>query len=268
MQDERHMVGLSDAGLAAVDPLELNLAVAKGVPSLAHLGVTHYRLQADAWAGAIKSRLPGWERAFHKAPQDWGGNLHLFRLGMLCGFAHHELGIRYKEDEKDAASVAYTDPADLFLCGVMDTRQGDVRQHGRPARGPGLAAGLAGVPGPGGLALRPALRRRRPALQRGGDEHRGRLPVARRRLLPPGVQCPPGARRLRLRPGEAVAAAPAPPHRRLQDPPLVRRGGPALAARDFPIALPLYSHRRLYRHLLSQCGYLPPDNRRYLTVAR
>jgi hypothetical protein len=34
------------------------------------------------------------------------------------------LGIRYREDQRDAAAVAYTDPGDLFLHGVMDSRRG------------------------------------------------------------------------------------------------------------------------------------------------
>jgi hypothetical protein len=118
------VVGCSDFELAAKDPLELNLAVAKGVPSLDGLDVGCYRRQADGWAAQIKARLPGWEREFRRTPQDWNGNIHLFRLGMACCFVHYDLSIRYKEDLRDAAAVAYTDPADLFLNGVMDTRRG------------------------------------------------------------------------------------------------------------------------------------------------
>jgi hypothetical protein len=47
-----------------------------------------------------------------------------FRLGVLCWYVDEVLGIRYREDQKDLAAVAYTDPADLFLHGVMDSRRG------------------------------------------------------------------------------------------------------------------------------------------------
>ena len=48
----------------------------------------------------------------------------MYRLGVLCHFVHNDLGIRYREDQKFAPKVTYTDPGDLFLNGVMDTRRG------------------------------------------------------------------------------------------------------------------------------------------------
>ena len=43
---------------------------------------------------------------------------------MLCEYVGRDLGIRYREDQADLTAVLYTDPSDLFLNGVMDTRQG------------------------------------------------------------------------------------------------------------------------------------------------
>jgi len=38
----------------------------------------------------------------------------------MCEYVDRELGIGYREDQKDLKAVAYTDPSDLFLNGVMD----------------------------------------------------------------------------------------------------------------------------------------------------
>ena len=43
---------------------------------------------------------------------------------MLCEFVDRDLGIRYREDQRNLTTVSYADPSDLFLNGVMDTRQG------------------------------------------------------------------------------------------------------------------------------------------------
>ena len=120
----QHLLPLSDYELGTVDPLEMNLLVAKGIPSLAHLDVQHYQQLADQWSGDSTRRLHTAEIEFHKSPRDWKNDLNFFRLGMLCWYVDEVLGIRYREDQKDLNAVWYTDPSDLFLNGVMDTRQG------------------------------------------------------------------------------------------------------------------------------------------------
>jgi hypothetical protein len=124
MYDEPGLFGQSDAELARVDPLEMNLVVAKGIPALAKLDILHYKWRRDKWANAIKRKLPGWDNEFWKTPQDWDNNIHELRTGMVCHFVHHDLGVRYKEQQRDVASISYTEPGDLFLNGVMDTRRG------------------------------------------------------------------------------------------------------------------------------------------------
>jgi hypothetical protein len=114
----------SDGELAQVDPLELNLLVAKGIPALGQLGVADYQGRADRWAEEVRRCLPGAEAQFHKTPQGWKNDLAFFRLGVLCWYVDEVLGIRYREDQKDLTAVAYTDPADLFLHGVMNSRRG------------------------------------------------------------------------------------------------------------------------------------------------
>ncbi len=102
----------------------MNLLVAREIPSLAHLDIAAYKRTADKWATEIKRGLREVEGEFHKTPQDWKNDLHFFRLGYLCWYVDEQLGIRYREDQRDLKKVLYTDPCDLFLNGVMDTRRG------------------------------------------------------------------------------------------------------------------------------------------------
>ena len=124
MLNETQLAGCSDAELAATDPLEMNLAAARGVPSLAELDVSYYKGLADGWAAELKRQLPAFEERFWRMPQEWDNDIHMYRLGVLCHFVHNDLGVRYREDQKFAHKIAYTDPGDLFLNGVMDTRRG------------------------------------------------------------------------------------------------------------------------------------------------
>ncbi len=102
----------------------MNLLVAKGIPSLAGLDIARYQRLADQWAEAIRQRLPRAERVFWQTPGDWKNDVNFFRLGVLCGYLEHEAGIAYKEEQRNLTAVWYTDPTDLFLNGVMDTRRG------------------------------------------------------------------------------------------------------------------------------------------------
>jgi hypothetical protein len=120
----RHFVALSDFDLAGLDPVEMNLLVAQGVPALADLNIRRYQGIANQWAEDICRRLTGAEKEFHKTPHQWKNDIHFFRLGVVCWYVDEVLGIRYREDQRDLAQVLYTDPSDLFLNGVMDSRCG------------------------------------------------------------------------------------------------------------------------------------------------
>ncbi|AGA28339.1 transglutaminase family protein [Singulisphaera acidiphila] len=124
MTDYRQLLACSDAELARIDPLVMNLLVAKSIPILADLDIARYQKLADQWAEAVRRRLPAAERVFWQTPQDWKNDVNFFRLGVLCGYLEHEAGISYNEDQRYATAIRYTDPSDLFLNGVMDTRQG------------------------------------------------------------------------------------------------------------------------------------------------
>lgn len=119
------LVGMTDVELATVDPLAMNLIVAKGTPSLAHLEIEHYQRIANSWTDEFRVRcLPHWESFFHQAPHDFGNDIRLFRLGMLCQYLDLEVGVQYNLDQRGRRQILYTNPSDLFLNGLLDTRQG------------------------------------------------------------------------------------------------------------------------------------------------
>jgi hypothetical protein len=54
--------------------------------------------------------LPAYEQEFWKTPQDWDNCIHMFRLDV-------DVGIAYKEDQRQLEKVSYTDPNDLLFPG-------------------------------------------------------------------------------------------------------------------------------------------------------
>lgn len=122
--DYRELLALDNSALARVDPLLMNLLVAKGIPALAHLDIQAYQRRANYWGEQIRLRLPHIEREFHESPHEWKNDIRFFRLGVVCGFVEHDLGVAYHEDQRTAKQILYTNPSDLFLNGVMDERRG------------------------------------------------------------------------------------------------------------------------------------------------
>src|SRR5688500_4987406 len=115
------LLALSEEDLDALDPVVLHLVVAKGLPRLADLDIGRYVDIVDAWAEDLWRRLPAMEQEFHKSPEDWRNDLSFFRLGVVCWFMENVLGIVYREDQREVKRILYTDPADLFIHGVIDT---------------------------------------------------------------------------------------------------------------------------------------------------
>lgn len=124
MKDYFELLGRSNDELSRVDPLWLNLLVARSIPSLTHLDIPRYERQADEWAAEVRQRLPDAEKAFWQTPSHWKNDVNFFRLGVLCSYLELEAGIAYNEDQRNVREIWYTDPSDLFLNGVMDTRRG------------------------------------------------------------------------------------------------------------------------------------------------
>lgn len=117
-------LALPDEQLEQANTVRLNLAVARGIPGLENLDVEKYVHMVDEWTELFSRELRGMERSFKATPWKWKSDIRFFRVGMLQGFLGHIIGIRYIEEQKHADAVYYTDPGQLFLHGLIDTKQG------------------------------------------------------------------------------------------------------------------------------------------------
>jgi hypothetical protein len=124
VDDYLWLVGEPDARLAHMDPLIMNLMVAKSIPSLSHLDIARYVRLRDHWAEGVLKWMSHSEEVFWQRPQDWDNDINFLRLAVLCEYLDCELGIAYNEEQRYVTRIRYTDPSDLFLNGVMDTRRG------------------------------------------------------------------------------------------------------------------------------------------------
>jgi hypothetical protein len=124
MQHCHELIGKSDAELAKVDPFVMNLLVAKGIPSLANTDIAPYRDLLDRGADVLRRELPRADANFYRRPHQWKHDIRFARLAMMCWYVDRVLGIRYREDQRNLKQVSYTDPGDLFLNGVLQSRRG------------------------------------------------------------------------------------------------------------------------------------------------
>lgn len=116
--------GKSNEELAKLDPLEMNLLVAKGIPSLADLDIAPYRDMLDRAAKELRAYLPAAEENFRRNPELWKNDIRFARLALMCWYVGAVMGVQYIEDQKLRKRIRYTNPGDLFLNGVLDNRRG------------------------------------------------------------------------------------------------------------------------------------------------
>ena len=117
-------LSLSNEELGKVNPVVMNLVVAKGIPALADLDISRYVQLSNEWADDLRARMPALEAQFYRTPQHWKNDIDFFRLGLVCWYVDKILGIAYREDQRNVTQIVYTDPTDLFVNGVVDTRRG------------------------------------------------------------------------------------------------------------------------------------------------
>jgi hypothetical protein len=124
MHEYHRFVGYTPEEIARVDPVVMNLLVAKSIPSLAGLDIPSRVQIVDGWAEGVRRVLPRLEREFRLTPQDWKNDINFFRLGAVCWFLETKAQIAYIEEQRDLKTIQYTNPSDLFLNGIIDTRRG------------------------------------------------------------------------------------------------------------------------------------------------
>jgi hypothetical protein len=124
MNHWEELLGKSDSDLAKVDPLVMNVLVAKGISSLANTEIAPYCGLLDEGAAVLRQKLPAADAKFRRSPHRWKNDIRFARLTLMCWYVDCVLGIRYREDQRNLRSVSYTNPNDLFLNGVLQTRRG------------------------------------------------------------------------------------------------------------------------------------------------
>jgi hypothetical protein len=150
-------ISASDAELAAIDPLELNLTVAKGAER--DLDIPRYKAMADEWAEAILAQMPIAEEQFYRLPRRWLNDIRYARLAVMACYVNDVLRMRYHEghDEEQQAAPVYA-PWRSVSARPHGHSLGNLRQHAHAARGPWLAVGLARFAGMRRVTLRVPVR--------------------------------------------------------------------------------------------------------------
>jgi hypothetical protein len=67
-QSDRSLLAYGNDELKLIDPLVMNLLVAKGIPSLAKLNLFSYEQKLLEWSNAIRHGLRDAENQFHQTP--------------------------------------------------------------------------------------------------------------------------------------------------------------------------------------------------------
>jgi len=131
-----NFLSLSNDELGKVDPVVMNLVVAKGIPFLADLDIGRYVRLADGWAADVERTIPAGDVNFHRNPDCWKNDLDFSRLAIVWWYIEEALSVAYREDQREVCladqkrppgmreGIRYADPTDLFLNGVMDKRRG------------------------------------------------------------------------------------------------------------------------------------------------
>ena len=115
----RDLVAMSDAELEAMDPLVMNMVVAKGLPELAGIDFAKYAKVVDGWADRIGRGLAASETHEMQTSTSYKADPDIWRAGgMAIALAGPAIGIAYTRD------VKLTNHADLFVPGLIDTKRG------------------------------------------------------------------------------------------------------------------------------------------------
>ena len=106
------LASLSALQISQIDPLRLNLAVARGCPA----SPNWRSIASPRWSMTGQTRSD----SFSPRPRPSSGIDRLTgkttstfsRLGLLCWFLDEVQGIRYRDDHREKEQVVYTDPGD------------------------------------------------------------------------------------------------------------------------------------------------------------
>jgi hypothetical protein len=113
------LIAMTNAELARVDPVEMDLIVARGIPELAGIDIGKYRRTVDQWAAQIAAANK-WSERYSKDDPTYKVSREFWMAGgMAVALAGPSFGIKYTAEELDPGR-----PEQQFVHGVIDKRRG------------------------------------------------------------------------------------------------------------------------------------------------
>jgi hypothetical protein len=113
------LLAMPDEALERVDPLEVDLAVARTIPDCQSLEVAKYKKTVDEWAERVRSETDRHLYKFQQAPGEYKNSQAYFKALVLATVIGQDFQVGY-----DVETVSFDKPADLFVHGVIDQRRG------------------------------------------------------------------------------------------------------------------------------------------------
>ncbi len=110
---------LSNAELERIDPVVMNLAVARGLPEFSNLDDDRYVRELDEWAAEIKHDTERHYYRFLQKPEDFKHSEIEYKISWLASDINAVFKIDYDLKDLDGAR-----PENLFLNGLIDRKVG------------------------------------------------------------------------------------------------------------------------------------------------
>ncbi len=113
------LMALTDAELEKVDPLIVNLTVARGIPEFEKLDVKRYVEVVDGWAKEIQFDIDRHRYRFEQDPAQFNHSEPQYKIEWLISDIYTVFKIDY-----DILDFDFSDASNLFLNGIVDRRLG------------------------------------------------------------------------------------------------------------------------------------------------
>ncbi|HWY87459.1 MAG TPA: hypothetical protein VNX28_12075, partial [Gemmataceae bacterium] len=118
MQLWQKLVRFPDHLLAQVDPVEVNLACAEGLPGAANINRQHLCETFDGWAQRVRQETLRLRVYFERDPGKYENSAAYFRMLVLFTVLQRDLGVRYNPALIDRDDF-FADAKNLFVHGVL-----------------------------------------------------------------------------------------------------------------------------------------------------
>ncbi len=114
---------LPEEELGKHDLAEVSLACAQGLPGAERVDLAACQQTLDRWARRVEKETHRMRMQFARRPQDFHHSRAYFRILVLVTVLQRDIGIRYNP-QLIARDDFFTDARNLFLHGVIETKQG------------------------------------------------------------------------------------------------------------------------------------------------